>query len=177
MGHMEARGLWKLFVVAAMRWPARRISHPHLFVLARTGIFASMLATLPPRPRRPQAHGVADTRFCSSFLQPRLCFAEGSHPSSQLRVAAVRRECSCRSRSLPPPMIATCRALQAKCHPERGNAVRDWDRGHSRERITLRGEEAGDSCAFRHHLLHRLLQAVLYLLVSRGLSQSRLDLI
>ena len=136
MGHMDAKGLW----------PARVISHPHIFVLARTGIFASMLATLPPRPRRPQAHGVADTPFCSSFLQPRLCFAEGSHPSSQLRVAAVRRECSCRSRSLPPPMIATCRALQAKCHREHGNAVWDWDRGHSRERITLGGEEAGDSC-------------------------------
>ena len=33
MGHLEARGLWKLFVVAAMRWPARRISHSHLFVV------------------------------------------------------------------------------------------------------------------------------------------------
>ena len=143
MGHMDARGLW----------PARIILHSHLFVLARTGIFASMLATLPLRPRRPQAHGVADTPFCSSFLQPRLCLAEGSHPSSQLRVAAVRRECSCRSRSLPSPMIANCRALQAKCHREHGNAVWDWDRGHSRERITLGGEEAGVSCALRHHLL------------------------
>ena len=71
-------------------------------------------------------------------------------------------------------MIATCRALQAKCHPEHGNAVRDWDRGHSRERITLGGEEAVDSCVFQYHLLHRLLQAVLYVLVSRGLSQARL---
>ena len=143
MGHMDAKGLW----------PARVISHPHIFVLARTGIFASMLATLPPRPRRPQAHGVADTPFCSSFLQPRLCFAEGSHPSSQLRVAAVRRECSCRSRSLPPPMSATCRAPQAKFHPEHGNAVRDWERGHSRVKVSMGGEQAGRSCSLRHHLL------------------------
>ena len=55
MEHMEARGLWKLFVVAAMRWPARRISHSHLFVLFRAGTFASILATLLPRPWRPQA--------------------------------------------------------------------------------------------------------------------------
>ena len=143
MGHMDARGLW----------PARIISHPHLFVLARTGIFASMLATLPPRPRRPQAHGVADTRFCSLFLQPRLCFAEGSHPSSQIRVAAVRRECSCRSRSLLPPMIATCRALQAKCHPEHGNVVRDWERSQSRVKISMGGEEARHSSELLHHLL------------------------
>ena len=77
MGHMEARGLWKLFVAAAMRWPARRISHSHLFVLFRAGTFARGLS----HPYwLPCCRVLGGHRPCSLHL-------------SQPCVAVARREC------------------------------------------------------------------------------------
>ena len=101
------------------------------------------------------AGGLAAHCFCGSLPRKcaKWCRQEGSHPSSQIRVAAARRECTCRSRPLPRPIGATCRAPQAKYHPEHGNVVRDWERSQSRVKISMGGEEARHSWELLHHLL------------------------
>ena len=57
--------------------------------------------------------------------------------ASQIRVAAARRECSCRTHPLPRPISATCRASRVRNHPRHRNAVRDWERCYFRAQITI----------------------------------------